>query len=60
VIFDHNTKHGAWGGGARRRMYTMNFCNRFPEEDIGLFIKALVALDVKVIQTPRSIFIFHY
>ncbi len=32
VCFNHNTKHAAFGGGARRRMFTMNLCQRYPEE----------------------------
>ena len=30
VLFNHNTKHAAFGGSARRRMFTMNCCQRFP------------------------------
>lgn len=32
VCFNHNTKHAAFGGSGRRRMFTMNLCQRFPEE----------------------------
>jgi hypothetical protein len=32
VIFNHNTKHAAFGGSARRRMFTMNCCQRYPED----------------------------
>jgi len=31
VVFNHNTKHCAFGGSARRRMFTMNCCQRYPE-----------------------------
>jgi len=31
VMFNHNTKHCAFGGSARRRMFTMNCCQRYPE-----------------------------
>lgn len=31
VLFNHNTKHAAFGGSARRRMFTMNCCQRYPE-----------------------------
>jgi hypothetical protein len=31
VLFNHNTKHCAFGGSARRRMFTMNCCQRYPE-----------------------------
>jgi hypothetical protein len=32
ILFDHNTKHAAFGGGARRRMFTMNLCQHYPDE----------------------------
>ena len=32
VLFNHNCKHSAFGGGARRRMFTMNLCQRYPED----------------------------
>jgi hypothetical protein len=32
ILFNHNTKHAAFGGGARRRMFTMNLCQRYPAE----------------------------
>ena len=31
VMFNHNTKHAAFGGNNRRRMFTMNLCQRYPE-----------------------------
>jgi len=34
VCFNHNTKHAAFGGSARRRMFTMNLCQRYPESRI--------------------------
>lgn len=34
LCFNHNTKHAAFGGGARRRMFTMNLCERYPEARI--------------------------
>lgn len=34
VCFNHNTKHAAFGGGSRRRMFTINLCQRYPEERI--------------------------
>ncbi|MFT5366063.1 MAG: hypothetical protein ACI8V2_001005 [Candidatus Latescibacterota bacterium] len=33
VLFNHNLKHSAFGGGARRRMFTINSCVRFPEDE---------------------------
>ncbi|MAE62638.1 MAG: hypothetical protein CMJ18_00065 [Phycisphaeraceae bacterium] len=32
VCFNHNAKHAAFGGGQRRRMFTINLCERYPEE----------------------------
>ncbi len=32
LIFNHNTLHSSWGGGTRRRMFTMNLCQRYPQE----------------------------
>ncbi len=32
ILFNHNTKHGAFGGGARRRMFTLNLSRRYPAE----------------------------
>jgi len=34
VCFNHNTKHAAFGGSGRRRMFTMNCCQRYPEERV--------------------------
>lgn len=34
VLFNHNTKHAAFGGGTRRRMFTMNLCQRYPDEKL--------------------------
>ena len=35
LMFNHRIKHGSWGGGDRRRMFTMNFQERFWEEDLA-------------------------
>ncbi|MDE0301373.1 MAG: phytanoyl-CoA dioxygenase family protein [Candidatus Poribacteria bacterium] len=32
VMFNHNTKHAAFGGGIRRRMFTINLSQRYPED----------------------------
>ena len=34
VVFNHNLKHAAFGGGRRRRMFTINCCQRIPEEHL--------------------------
>ncbi len=32
VVFNHNLKHAAFGGSEKRRMYTMNFSRRYPDD----------------------------
>jgi len=32
ILFNHNLKHAAFGGGDRRRMFTLNLCQRYPAE----------------------------
>lgn len=34
VVFNHNTKHASFGGSARRRMFTINLCQRYPDHKI--------------------------
>ena len=34
VCFNHNTKHGAFGGSNKRRMFTINLCQRYPADQI--------------------------
>jgi hypothetical protein len=34
LVFNHNLKHAAFGGGGWRRMFTMNLCQRYPEARI--------------------------
>ncbi len=34
LLFNHLTKHASFGGGTRRRMFTMNFQERYREEDL--------------------------
>jgi hypothetical protein len=36
VVFNQNTKHSAWGGGARRRMFTINCTARYKNDEISL------------------------
>ena len=35
VCFNHNTKHAAFGGGGRRRMFTINCHRRYPQERLA-------------------------
>jgi hypothetical protein len=34
LIFNHNTYHSSWGGDHQRRMFTINACQRYEEQDI--------------------------
>ncbi len=35
LVFDQNIKHAAFGGGTRRRMFTLNFTPHYRDEDLG-------------------------
>jgi len=35
LVFNHDIKHSAWGGSQRRRMFTMNCCQRYPEDRLN-------------------------
>ena len=41
VVFWHNTKHAAFGGSKRRRMFTMNFYEYVPDDRLVDFQNAL-------------------
>jgi hypothetical protein len=41
VVFNHNLKHAAFGGSQRRRMFTMNFCERYPEDRVQEFAEKI-------------------
>ena len=34
IVFNHSIKHASFGGSGRRRMFTMNFSERYPEDKI--------------------------
>jgi hypothetical protein len=34
LVFNHNLKHAAFGGNQRRRMFTMNLCQRYPDDQL--------------------------
>ena len=34
LMFNHNTKHASFGGGTRRRMFTINLEQRYRDEDL--------------------------
>jgi hypothetical protein len=35
LLFNHNTKHAAFGGGTHRRMFTINLSERYRDEDLA-------------------------
>ena len=37
AVFNHNLKHAAFGGSSRRRMFTINCCQRYREADLPRF-----------------------
>tara|TARA_B100001765_G_C19442269_1_gene310615 strand:+ start:47 stop:883 length:837 start_codon:yes stop_codon:yes gene_type:complete len=34
ICFNHNLKHSSYGGGKKRRMFTINLSQRYPEENL--------------------------
>ena len=34
LVFNHSMKHSSFGGSGRRRMYTMNFSQRWPDHKL--------------------------
>jgi hypothetical protein len=43
VVFNQNTKHSAWGGGKRRRMFTINCTARYADEEVPLLLNEISA-----------------
>ena len=43
VMFNHCIKHSSWGGGTRRRMFTLNFEERYAEENLDELREAMGA-----------------
>ena len=41
LVFNHNCKHASFGGGVRRRMFTMNLSQRYPQHLVPELRKAL-------------------
>jgi hypothetical protein len=35
LMFNHKIKHSSWGGGDRRRMFTLNFEARYADDDLA-------------------------
>lgn len=43
VVFNQNTKHSAWGGNNRRRMFTINCTAHYTDEEIPLLRNEIAA-----------------
>ena len=43
VVFNHCLKHSSWGGGTRRRMFTINMQQRHAEEDLDALREDIAA-----------------
>jgi hypothetical protein len=43
VVFNQNTKHSAWGGSNRRRMFTINCTRRYADDEIPLLRNEVAA-----------------
>jgi len=43
VVFNQNTKHSAWGGSNRRRMFTINCTAHYAEEEMPLLRNEIAA-----------------
>lgn len=41
LLFNHNTKHAAFGGNAHRRMFTINLSQRYRTEDLPLLRESI-------------------
>ena len=41
VLFNHKTKHSAWGGGTKRRMFTYNFEERMTGTQVPYLARTL-------------------
>ena len=44
VVFNQNTKHSAWGGNDRRRMFTINCTAHYADDEIPLLRNEVSAL----------------
>ena len=43
VMFNHCIKHSSWGGGTSRRMFTINFEERYAEENLDQLREAMAS-----------------
>ncbi|MCX5658161.1 MAG: phytanoyl-CoA dioxygenase family protein [Planctomycetota bacterium] len=54
AVFNHNTKHAAFGGSQRRRMFTINCCERYPEQDLQVLRDYISGFARFWVDTPYS------
>lgn len=52
VVFNQNTKHSAWGGSNRRRMFTINCTRRYADEEIPLLRNEIAAFARFWVESP--------
>ena len=38
LVLNHDLKHAAFGGSQRRRMFTMNCCQRYPDDKLTVIV----------------------
>jgi len=43
VVFNQNTKHSAWGGSNRRRMFTINCTAHYTDDEVPLLLNEVAA-----------------
>ncbi len=52
VVFNQNTKHSAWAGSNRRRMFTINCTRRYADEEIPLLRNEIAAFARFWVESP--------
>ena len=58
VCFNHNLKHASFGGSNRRRMFTMNLCQRYPAdqvEDLRRYIDGAARFGIERVYGPAML-----
>jgi hypothetical protein len=58
LVFNHNTKHAAFGGNTHRRMFTINLCQRYPEDkldDLRLYISGAARFWIEEAYGPAMV-----
>ena len=52
LVFNHSIKHSSFGGSGRRRMYTMNFSERYPEDKLPE-LRAVLGREARFLDRPH-------